>query len=47
MKLISLNKIYNTLKFESPEIIMDPKIMDRAAQPIRRMLEISDRLGIK
>ena len=47
MKLISLNKIYNTLKFESPEIIMDPKIMDRAAKPIRRMLEISDRLGIK
>lgn len=46
MKLISLNKIYNTLKYESPEIIMDDKIMERAAQPIKRMLEISDRLGI-
>jgi quinolinate synthase len=46
MKLISLNKIYNTLKYESPEIIMDQKIMERAAQPIKRMLEISDRLGI-
>ncbi len=46
MKLISLNKIYNTLKYESPEVLMDEKIMVRAAQPIIRMLEISDRLGI-
>ncbi|MDX1358657.1 MAG: quinolinate synthase NadA [Clostridia bacterium] len=46
MKLITLNKIYNTLKYESPEIVMDPAIMDRAAMPIRRMLEISDKLGI-
>ena len=46
MKLISLNKIYNTLKYESPEIIMDPLLMDRAVLPIRRMLEISDKLGI-
>lgn len=46
MKLISLNKIYNTLKYESPEVIMDEKIMDRAAQPIIRMLEISDKLGL-
>lgn len=46
MKLISLKKIYNTLKYESPEIVMDPAIMERAALPIRRMLEISDRLGL-
>lgn len=46
MKLISLNKIYNTLKYESPEVIMDPALMERAALPIRRMLEISDKLGI-
>ena len=46
MKLISLNKIYNTLKYGSPEVIMDPALMERAALPIRRMLEISDKLGI-
>ncbi len=46
MKLISLKKIYNTLKYESPEIVMDKKIMERAAKPIIRMLEISDRLGL-
>ncbi len=46
MKLISLNKIYNTLKYESPEVIMDKNIIERAARPIKRMLEISDRLGL-
>ncbi len=46
MKLISLKKIYNTLKYESPEIVMDPAIMDRAAMPIKRMLDISNKLGI-
>lgn len=46
MKLISLNKIYNTLKYEQPEIVMDPLLMKKAEGSIRRMLEISDRLGI-
>lgn len=46
MKLISLNKIYNTLKYEQPEIIMDTKLMKKAEGSIRRMLEISDALGI-
>ena len=46
MKLITLEKIYNTLKFESPEIVMDEAIIERAARPIHRMLEISDRLGL-
>lgn len=46
MKLITLDKIYNTLKYESPEIVMDEAIMERAVRPIHRMLEISDRLGI-
>ncbi|TFH35683.1 MAG: quinolinate synthase NadA, partial [Bacteroidia bacterium] len=46
MKLITLEKIYNTLKYEQPEVIIDEKIMERAARPIIRMLEISDKLGI-
>lgn len=46
MKLITMEKIYNTLKFEMPEVTIDKKIMERAARPIHRMLEISDKLGI-
>ncbi|MCF8224968.1 MAG: quinolinate synthase NadA [Bacteroidales bacterium] len=46
MKLISLNKIYNTLKYEQPEILMEEKLMKKAEVSIRRMLEISDKLGI-
>lgn len=41
MKLISLKKIYLTLKYELPEVILDQKLMDLARIPIQRMLEIS------
>jgi len=46
MKLITLEKIYNSLKFEGPEIEMEGELMIKAEKPIRRMLEISDKLGI-
>lgn len=46
MKLITLEKIYKSLKFEKPEITVDPEIIERAAVPIRRMLEISAKLGL-
>jgi quinolinate synthase len=46
MKLITVEKIYNTLKFEEPEVFIEESLMERAAMPIRRMLEISDKLGI-
>ncbi|MBE0675590.1 MAG: quinolinate synthase NadA [Bacteroidales bacterium] len=46
MKLITLKKIYNTLKFEQPEIILDTELMEKAGKPIKRMLEISARLGL-
>jgi quinolinate synthase len=46
MKLISLNKIYNTLKYEQPEVILDPDLIKKAEVSIKRMLEISDKLGI-
>ncbi len=46
MKLITLKKIYNTLKFEQPEIRLDKELMDRARKPIRRMLDISKKLGL-
>lgn len=46
MKLNTLEKLYNTLKFEEPEIEVDPDVADAARRPIERMLEISDKLGI-
>ena len=46
MKLITLKKIYNTLKFEQPEVKLDSELMELARRPIKRMLEISARLGL-
>jgi quinolinate synthase len=46
MKLITLEKIYKSLKFEAPEVTVDPAIIERAAVPIKRMLEISAKLGL-
>ena len=46
MKLISLKKIYNTLKYELPEITLEQKLMDMARGSIVRMLEISKRLKL-
>lgn len=46
MKLITLEKIYKSLKFEEPEIIIDPLIAKQAVVPIKRMLEISAKLGL-
>ena len=46
MKLITLEKLYNSLKFMVPEIEVDPDIAERAVKPIQRMLDISRDLGI-
>jgi quinolinate synthase len=46
MKLITLEKIYKSLKFEEPEITVDPLIVKQAVVPIKRMLEISAKLGL-
>ncbi|MBT4362970.1 MAG: quinolinate synthase NadA [Desulfobacteraceae bacterium] len=46
MKLITLKKIYNTLKYELPEITLEQDLMDQARGSILRMLEISDRLKL-
>ena len=46
MKLISLKKLYNTLKYEAPEVIVEENIRKKAEGSILRMLEISDRLGL-
>ena len=46
MKLISLKKIYNTLKYELPEITLERDLMDQARGSIVRMLEISKQLQL-
>ena len=46
MKMITIEKIYNSLKFESPEALLDSGIIEKAAIPIKRMLEISAKLGL-
>ena len=46
MKLNTMEKLYNCLKYEIPEIFIDEKIIERAAKPINRMLELSEELGL-
>jgi quinolinate synthase len=46
MKLNTLEKLYNCLKYETPEITLAKNLIERAEKPIRRMLEISERLGL-
>ncbi len=40
MKLNTLEKLYNTLRYELPEITVDAEIIDRARRPIMRMLQM-------
>lgn len=46
MKLNTLEKIYNTLKYEQPELLMSPELIDKAKKPINRMLELSAQFGL-
>lgn len=46
MRLNTMKKLYNCLKYEFPEIIVDKDIREKAVRPIQKMLEISERLGM-
>ncbi len=46
MKLNTLEKIYNTLKYEQPELLMDAEMIEKAKKPITRMLELSAQFGL-
>ena len=46
MKLNTMEKLYNCLKYEMPEIFIDEEIIRKAAKPIHRMLELSEKLGL-
>ncbi|UTW67204.1 quinolinate synthase NadA [bacterium SCSIO 12643] len=41
MKLNTMQKLYDCLKDESPEIVLDEELRKKALTPIKRMLEIS------
>jgi quinolinate synthase len=46
MKLNTLEKIYNTLKYEQPELLMSEEMIEKARKPINRMLELSAQFGL-
>lgn len=41
MRLNTLEKLYDCLKNETPEITVDPEVAEKAVRPIKRMLELS------
>lgn len=46
MKLITIEKIYNSILNEEPEIILNRDILLKAQKPIKRMMEISEKLNL-
>ncbi len=46
MRLITLAKVYNSLKYEWPTVDVPEDVAAEAVKPIRRMLEISEKLGL-
>ena len=46
MKRNTLEKLYLCMKYELPEIEMDPYLMTAAKRPIERMLELSRQFGL-
>ena len=46
MKLNTLEKLYNCLKYEQPEIILSPDLIEKGKAPIVRMLDLSAKLGL-
>ncbi len=46
MKQHNLEKVYNCLKYELPEIDLDESVSRKALKPITRMLEISAKFGL-
>ena len=46
MRLNSMEKVYNCLKYEWPEVDVDRTVAEQAVRPIKAMLDISARLGL-
>jgi len=41
MKLNSMQKLYNCMKYEQPEVLLPKEVIEKAQLPIQRMLDIS------
>jgi len=46
MRLNTMEKLYNCLQYEIPEIFIDEEVREKAVKPIQKMLEISEKLGL-
>lgn len=46
MKLNTLEKLYNCLKYELPEVTLSAELIEKAKAPIIKMLDISAKLGL-
>lgn len=46
MKLNTLEKLYNCLKYELPEVNLSDQLINDAKAPILKMLDISEKLGL-
>lgn len=46
MRLNTLEKLRNCLRDETPEIVVDKNVAEKAIRPIQRMLDISAQLGL-
>ncbi|MBR1838173.1 MAG: quinolinate synthase NadA [Bacteroidaceae bacterium] len=46
MRLNTLEKLYQCLQTEAPEVVVPEDIAQKAVRPIERMLEISEKLGL-
>lgn len=46
MRMLTLQKVYNSLRYEWPTVEVDPAIREKAVLPIQRMLDISAKLGL-
>ena len=41
MRLNTMEKLYNCIKYEMPEIFIDAEIQKKAIKPVLKMLELS------
>lgn len=46
MRLITLQKVYNSLRYEWPTVHVPAEVAEAAVKPIQRMLDISAKLGL-
>ncbi len=46
MKLNTIKKLYNCMKYEMPEVIVKEELLEKAVISIRRMLDLSEKMGL-